>query len=427
MEDVAHWQGIQRARLGAELKWAERAPFFARRIRAAASSAPSDVQNPLHVLSAIPAFRKADAIEAGDEMCIPGVTAVREFLTSGTTGRGQERLRLSVVDDRTLLFGHVLQYQMAGLRSGDGVGLTWPAGCQAGGVVLRAAAELLGLHPVELGAYDTAVKLDMLRKIRPRAIVGSALYLRRLLEAAGRNDLGLDTCFIAGEAYPESWLQYMAGHGISVFEWYGTTMLGPVAMSCESGVIDGGGRGALHVPPHMFVAEVLDASGQQVAEGERGELVVTALTRVAQPTIRYATGDLVRWLGWHRCTCGRQWPSLEAGTIARLDDMLRIRGVNIWPSAIEAELFAHPDVCDYRGHLWVDQSGQERVDVTVELRPLPADPAAEIRHFQDALKVRTGCTFGVTLTSDQPEVRAFKPRRWTDDRFVGQGSPRGRT
>ena len=415
MENFAYWQGIQRARLAVELAWARRAPFFGARIAAAGVQA----DDPLAALANIPSFRKADAIAAGDGLCVPGVTVLREFLTSGTTGRGQERLRLSVVDDNTLFFGHVLQYQMAGLRRGDGIGLTWPAGCQAGGVILRAAAEVLGLHPMELGAYATAVKLDMLRKLRPRAIVGSTLYLRRLLEMAGHNDFGLDTCFVAGEAYPESWVRFMKDRGVKTFEWYGTTMLGAVAMSCESGVFHGGGRGALHIAPHMFVAEVLDPSGRQVAVGERGELVVTALTRVAQPTLRYATGDSARWLGWHRCSCGRTWPSVEAGTIARLDDMLRVRGVNIWPSAIEAELFANADVCDYRGRLWVDQGGQERAELVVEIRPYPADGPALVRQFQDALKARTGCSFEVSLTSEQPEVRAFKPRRWTDERFVG--------
>jgi phenylacetate-CoA ligase len=412
LEDIGYWRSIQRARLDAELEWARRAPFFGRRLRGAGG------RDALAALSAIAPFRKADAMAAGDALCVPGVTVVREFLTSGTTGRGQERLRMSAVDDATLLFGHVLQYQMAGLRSGDGVALTWPASCQAGGVVLRAAAELLGLHPVEIGTYDTAMKITVLGKLRPRAIVGSALYLRRLLEAAGPDDFGLDTCFVAGEAYPESWVRFVTDHGVRPFEWYGTTMLGPVAMSCEAGVIHDGCRGALHVAPHMFVVEVLDDEGRQVAAGERGELVVTALTRVAQPTIRYATGDTVRWLGWHRCGCGRAWPSLEAGTIARIDDMLRIRGVNVWPGAIEAELFAHADVCDYRGRLWVDTDGHERVDLTVEIRPCPADAEGFARQLRQALKDRTGCTFDVLLTSDQPEVRAFKPRRWTDERFA---------
>ena len=421
MKSTDDWQAIQRARLGAELAWADRAPFFARRIRDAGAHG----NDPLAALSSIAPFRKADAIAAGEDVCVPGVTIVRQFLTSGTTGRGQERLRMSAIDDTTLLFGHVLQYQMAGLRSGDGVGLTWPAGCQAGGVVLRAAAELLGLHPVELGAYDTAMKLDVLRKIRPRALVGSALYLRRLLEAAD-NDLGLDTCFVAGEAYPESWVHFVTDRGVRAFEWYGTTMLGPVAMSCEAGVIHDGQRGALHIAPHMFVAEVLDGDGRQVAPGERGELVVTALTRVAQPTIRYATGDAVRWLGWHSCKCARVWPSIEAGTVARIDDMLRIRGVNIWPSAIEAELFAHPNVCDYRGRLWVDAGGQERVQLTIEIRPCPDDAEGFVRHLRQTLKDRTGCTFDLSVTSEQPEVRAFKPRRWTDERFpVGTTTERG--
>lgn len=181
-------------------------------------------------------------------------------------------------------------------------------------------------------------------------------------------------------------------------------------------------RGALHVAPHMFAVEVLDDNGRQVAEGERGELVVTALTRVAQPTIRYATGDSVRWLGWASCSCGRVWPSLEAGTIARVDDMLRIRGVNVWPSAIEKELFANPDVRDYRGRLWVDSSGRERADLRVEIRPMPAQADELARQFEHALKARTGCSFTVSMTSEEPELKAFKPRRWTDERFGSTSS-----
>ena len=91
---------------------------------------------------------------------------------------------------------------------------------------MRAAAELVGLHPLELGSYDTDVKLELLRKFKPRAIVGSALYLRRLIEAGGEQKPNFDTCFIAGEAYPESWITFMTNRGVKAFEWYGITMLG---------------------------------------------------------------------------------------------------------------------------------------------------------------------------------------------------------
>ena len=171
MGDISQWRSIQCARLAVELQWAERSPFFAARIRAAGAGAV----DPLTKLAAIDPFRKSDAIAAGDDMRIPGATVVREYLTSGTSGRGQERLRLGGIDDTTFLFGHLLHYRIAGLRRGDAVALTWPAGCQAGGVVMREAAELVGLHPLELGAYDTAAKLELIRKIRPRAIIGSAL------------------------------------------------------------------------------------------------------------------------------------------------------------------------------------------------------------------------------------------------------------
>ena len=412
--DVSRWRSIQSQRLAAELRWAERAPFFRDRLRSAQRE-----DDPLLRLANVKPFRKQDAIVASRDMCIAGAGIAREYLTSGTTGRGQERLALSDVDDITFVFGHLLHYKIARLRGGDGIALTWPASCQAGGVVLRQAAELLGLRALEIGSYDTSGKLDILRKFRPRAIVGSALYLRRLLEASSGEQLSIDACFIAGEAYPTSWIDFMKLRGIKPFEWYGTTMLGPVAVSCEAGLVTQTGRGALHVAPHMFLIEVLDDAGRQVLPGERGELVVTALSRVTQPTIRYATGDVVRWLGWTECSCGRTWPSIEAGTIARIDDMMRIRGTNVWPAAIDAVVFALPDVQDYRGRLWVDKEGRERATLSVQTSTLPGDCPAIAQRMQRDLKERTGCSFEVAITTEQQELKAFKPRRWTDARFSG--------
>src|SRR5262249_13334329 len=117
-----------------------------------------------------------------------------------------------------------------------------------------------------------------------------------------------------------------------------------------------------------FLCEVLDPrSLEPVADGERGELVVTTLERDPSPAIRYRTGDIVT-RNSDPCPCGRTWARLAGGILAREDEMVNVRGVNVFPSAVEAVVRRFPEVVEFRST--VSRNGAMR-SLSVELEPLP--------------------------------------------------------
>jgi phenylacetate-CoA ligase len=415
------WQAVQRTRLLEELRWARRSPFCAERLPALDDLGPDDAFDALRATGFSDKHSYMAAMDRG-EVLVAGVPIVREYWTSGTSGKGRERLALGPVEERSFLFTHMVQMLESGMGRGSRLGLTWPGGPQAGGVVLREAAEMLGVIPVELGSLDTADKADFIVRNGITGVVGSALYLRRLLDVGGRALAdALDVFLIAGEHYPLDWAHQIEAAGIRTFEWYGSTQTGAMGFSCRRGIVDADGqRGILHVAPHLYAIEVLDADGSHVAEGERGELIITGLGRFATPLIRYRSADEARWLGWRECeVCGRAWPSIECGTIERNDDMVRIRGVNVWPSAIADVLARWPEVLDYRGRLWVDERALEHADLLLETAAghLP-DPALSER-IQRALKDEVGVNFAVTFSGGPMPTAEFKQRRFNDERFGG--------
>jgi phenylacetate-CoA ligase len=151
--------------------------------------------------------------------------------------------------------------------------------------------------------------------------------------------------------------------GARVFDHYGMTEVGPVA--CESVDAPGG----LFILEDQFIAEVLEpGTDREVGVGEVGELVLTNLGRPDSPVIRYRTGDVVKvGLPAHRVN---SWLYLDGGVIGRADDMIHVRGNNLYPSAIEAVVRRFPDVTEFR--IVVDQTGP-LTDLRVELEP--TDPA----------------------------------------------------
>jgi phenylacetate-CoA ligase len=133
----------------------------------------------------------------------------------------------------------------------------------------------------------------------------------------------------------ESW-------GAKCYDHPGATEVGAFAFECQSR------PGGVHVNENEFIAEILNpATGEAVAAGEKGELVITNLGRIGSPVIRYRTGDLVQLRG-QPCACGRPFMLLEGGVLGRVDDMIVIRGVNLFPSAIENVMREFPEIEEFR-------------------------------------------------------------------------------
>ena len=125
-----------------------------------------------------------------------------------------------------------------------------------------------------------------------------------------------------------------------------------------------------------FIAEVLDAQGAPVPDGELGELVLTNLGRTASPVIRYRTGDIVR-ARTAPCPTGPAYLWLDGGILTRADDMVTIRGVNVYPTAVEAVVRANADVTEFRATV-ARESAMRHLTVEIEVRP-GADGAAIAR------------------------------------------------
>ena len=132
-------------------------------------------------------------------------------------------------------------------------------------------------------------------------------------------------------------------------------------------------------------------------DGDSGELVVTNLGRTASPVIRYGTGDIVVRQSTP-CACGRTWARLEGGVLARTDDMINIRGVNVYPAAIESVVRRFAEVVEFRST--VSGTGSLRsLLVEVEARPEPADGSEVVGKVSHQLRVALGLTVPVHLVA----------------------------
>ena len=174
--------------------------------------------------------------------------------------------------------------------------------------------------------------------------------------------------------------------GAIVFDHHGMTEVGPVTYQCPAR------PGSLHVLESAYLPEVIDTRSEQpVAGGETGELVLTTLDRLGSPLLRYRTGDLVQPRRRSVCACGRHDLALDGGILGRSDDMVVVRGVNVYPSLVEEIVRAYSEVTEYRVHLDCRFAMPE---LSLEVETAANTPGLESlqprleRSFQSALNLR---------------------------------------
>ena len=189
------------------------------------------------------------------------------------------------------------------------------------------------------------------------------------------------------------------------------TETGPITYECPAHPC------RLHVVHWGYFAEVIHPkTGGRVEIGSPGELVVTTLKRIGSPLIRYRTGDLVRLAAHHReggaCECGRYDLALEGGILGRTDDMIVVRGVNIYPTAVEQIIREYPEVTEYQVH--VSQKGAlSEMHIVIE-------PTREVKHvaglvasIEKALQTSFSLRIPVTTAAPNSLPRAeLKAKRW---------------
>jgi len=174
--------------------------------------------------------------------------------------------------------------------------------------------------------------------------------------------------------------------GATVFDHHGMTEVGPVTYQCPAR------PGVLHVLESAYLPEVVaPQTFTPVSPGQTGELVLTTLDRIGSPLLRYRTGDLVKPRESSICTCGRHELALEGGILGRSDDMVVVRGVNVYPSLVEEIVRACPDVTEYRVHL---DCRNAMIELSLEVEPRTDCPTLATlqdrleQSFQSSLNLR---------------------------------------
>jgi phenylacetate-CoA ligase len=287
---------------------------------------------------------------------------------------------------------------MAGVRPGMVVHNANGYGLFTGGLGFHYGGERIGATVIPVSGGFTARQAMLLGDLGGQALCATpsyALVIAQAIRDAGLEpgDLELELGLFGGEPWTEQMRAQLDRElGISAVNFYGLSeMCGPgVAAECLAA------RDGLHVQEDHFLAEVVDPeSGEPLAEGEEGELVFTTLTKEALPLIRYRTGD-VGSLTREPCGCGRTTARIRR-LRGRLDDMLIIRGVNLFPSNVETLLLEVEEVGPHY-HLIVDRSGQMD-EVTVECEPASpsVDRAALGERLETLLREHTGIRIPVAV------------------------------
>ena len=280
------------------------------------------------------------------------------------------------------------------------------------------AAVQLGAHAVPAGGLSSAQRLSLIDAVRPTVICSTPTYALRLAEVAATEHpagwlagRGVRVLIVAGEpggSIPATRARIEAAWGARVIDHHGLTEVGPVSFECWEA------PGFLHLNEDEFLSEILDPGTLlPVPDGQPGELVVTNLRRFACPAIRYRTGDLVRprWPTPDAIEAGAcAWVRLEGGVLGRTDDMLVVRGVNIFPGAIDDIVRSFPEVVEYR----LTVATHESLDVLkLEIEDRLADPGRVAREMQVRLGLRVDV---VTVSAGSLPRFEGKGRRIVDRR-----------
>jgi phenylacetate-CoA ligase len=272
-------------------------------------------------------------------------------------------------------------------------------------------AERLGALAISGGAMSSGERLAAIAATGATVLLCTPTYALRLAEGAREEGIDLTRSSLrvsvhAGEpgaSIPATRARIEETLGVTAFDHTGATEVGPTGFSCET-------RDGVHLIEREFIVEIRAEDGTVADEGE-GELVLTNLGRWGSPAIRYRTGDRVRAVRG-ACRCGRTLVKLKGGVLGRVDDMLIVRGVNVFPSALEGVVRRFADVVEFRIEAYTER-GMEELRCTVEPRA-GVDGSGLARAVGDAIHRDIGVRADVVLAAPGSLPRfEQKARRFT--------------
>lgn len=405
----------QRERLAAMMEEVgARNPFYRRRLEAAGLR-PQDLGAP-EDLGRLPFLTKAELVE--DQLANPPYGTfltyapdryVRIHHTSGTTGR--PLLWLDTEEDwRWWGACWAAVYRGADVTSQDRIFFAFSFGPFIGFWSAMEGARAIGALAIPGGGMDSATRLRAVLDHGATVVCSTPTYALHLAEVAEREGIAIRegrarVTLHAGEpgaSIPAVRRRIETAWGARCRDHYGMTELGAAGIPCplrEDG---------FHLNETEFIAELIDPETGREAAGGRGELVMTNLGRWGSPVIRYRTGDLAE-PDAGPCACGSPFVFLRGGILGRADDMVTVRGVNVFPAAIEAIVRELPEVVEFQAEV---AKLRELEELTLRIE-VAGDAAAVAPRLSDLVRRRLGLRPHVEVVPEGSLPRAeLKARRF---------------
>ncbi|AEA47284.1 phenylacetate--CoA ligase family protein [Archaeoglobus veneficus] len=361
-------QDIQERKLRALVHHAyEYSPFYRRKFKEMGLN-PWDITG-LKDLPKLPFTKKQDLRDnyPFGMFAVPISQIVRFHASSGTTGKPTV-VGYTANDIEVWVESMCRSLTACGVTRDDIMQISYGYGLFTGGLGFHYAAERIGATVLPTSAGNTQRQIELMRDLHSTVIACTPSYMLYLAEYASKAGISIadDTKLRMGIFGAEPWSEETRKRieektGITAYDVYGTSELsGPLFTECQE-------RQGLHIWADHFLIEIIDPeTGEQVGEGEKGELVVTTLSKEAMPLIRWRTGDITI-METEKCACGRTHPRILR-ILGRADDMIIVRGVNVFPSQIEHVLMQIPEVGEhYMIILDRAENGLDIMTVQVEL------------------------------------------------------------
>ncbi len=410
------------------IAWAyDRSPFY-RELYSQAGLEPGDIKTwedvrrvPTVDKSMLKAAQEAGPFPYGSRLCVP-LEQVAEFRqTSGTTGTPV--YQADTWQDWEWwaeCWCYILWAQ--GYRATDRVFIPFGYNIFVAFWAGHYAAEKLGCEVVPGGVLDTAARVLKIKELKATALMGTPTYMLNMADVA-KNRMGIEPAELSieritcagepGASLPSTKRRMQEAWGAKVFDHAGATEIGAWSYECSEQ------PGGIHANEGLFLVEIEDlVTGELIEEpGRKGKMIITALDRQAQPCLRFDSKDIIEWAA-DPCPCGRSYRLIKGGVQGRADDITKVKGVLLSPSAIEEVVRGFPELSD-EYEVIVERPGDtDKIILRVEFNPGAEGGQQEtLGRLKDQLRLKTNLGYQIevhplgSLTRYEVKARRFKDLR----------------
>jgi len=402
-------QALQVKKFGRILDWAYHHSKFHRQLYEKAGMEPGDIKTmddiarvPKVEKSMMRDIQKKHPYPYGDMLCVPLEDVTEFHQTSGTTG--QPVYQPDTWQDWEWWaesWAYILYAQ--GYRRSDRIFIPFGYNVFIAFWTAHYGAEKLGCEVVPGGVLNTEARILKMRELRATALMATPTYVLGMADTA-RKKLGIDpakdlniqriTC--AGEpgaSIPATKKRMEEAWGAKVYDHIGATEIGAWSYECREQ------PGGLHVNEGLFLVQIEDIETGEIIEtpGKPGKMVITAFDRIAQPCIRFDSKDIIVW-HQDRCTCGRTFRMIKGGVIGRADDITKVKGVLLAPTAIEEVVRGIPELGDEYEVIVEKKGDMDDISLKVELQPGTESGKDRILAIlNDQLRVKTNLRYNISF------------------------------